>query len=318
MEGWKRWVPFVVLVLLVGFFGGAFFLTHDRQTKEVEVGASGLALVNEHLAAERTLEALGVPTESTYGLVELPPYDHLVVLFDSNKVMREPIAEDLLDWVDYGGTLVHVRPDEPDTLSRAAGWARVENPWGQGQSCGAGTLIVMDSGAWLDNEHLEEGDNAARLWSMGRSHPGALFIIRGERPGVFTLLWRNAWMLCVSVLLLSLAWLKAISGRFGPLVPDPVPVRRSLMEHVEGAGRFLWRHGKHEALVASARASLMGRLEVHLPGLEQVEAERRHELIARHTRVPLTDVRHALAGPARTRRQFTRAMRELQTMWRAL
>ncbi len=317
MDRIKRWLPLILVLTLSAFFAGAFVFTHDRVDKEIEVGPSGLARVNPYLAAEWTLEELGVPTESTFGLVELPPRDHLVVLLDTNSAMRAPIADELLDWVDYGGTLVHLRPDEPDTLSRAIGWDLVSSAWGDGQAYGAGTIIMMESGGWLTNEYLGDHDNAERLWSMGRAHVGAVFIIRGETPGVFTLLWRNAWMLCVSVVLLALAWLWAVSGRFGPLLPDPVPVRRSLLEHIEGAGAFLWRHHQQKNLMESARRALLARLEVHLPGVLEMDAEQQHLLIAEQTGVSATDVRNALAGPARSRRQFTRRMRELQMMWRA-
>lgn len=314
MDRLKRFAPLAMVLLVAAFFASSFFYTHDREMKEVEVGPSGLAVVNPWLAAERTLTELGVPTTSTYGLTEVPPQDYLVVVLDDNGAMREPLADELLEWVDYGGTLVYVTPDKPDSLSEADGWAPISHPWGVGDQYGAGVLVEMDGGAWMNSKHLLEGDNAARLWSGAQRHTGALFIIRGEAEGIFSLLWKNAWMLCTSVLVLTAAWLLAISGRFGPLLPDPVPVRRSLLEHVSGAGRFLARNGQQHLLAESARRSVLERLEVRIPGLGDASPEDQQQLVSTHTRVSVADVRHALALPARSRRQFTRTMKELQRL----
>lgn len=315
MDDVKRWLPFALVVLFTAFVAGAFFYTHDREMKEVEVGPSGLASVNPWLAAERTLTELGVPTTSTYGLVELPPQDHLIVVLDRTGAMREPMADDLLEWVDYGGTLVYVTPDSPDTLATAETWGDTEHLWGEARWYGAGVLVEMESAAWMRSKHLPEGDNASRLLAGAWDHEGALFIIRGESPGIFTLLWRHAWMLCFSVLVLGLAWIRAVSGRFGPRVPDPVPTRRSLLEHVLAAGRFLARHGHQEELVDSARRATLERLEVRIPGLGEVASEAQAELVSARTQVPKAEVMQALSGPARSRRQFTRTMNQLQRIW---
>jgi hypothetical protein len=98
------------------------------------------------------------------------------------------------------------------------------------------------------------------------------------------------------------------------LLPDPVPVRRSLLEHVSGAGRFLARNGQQELLAESARRSVLERLEVRIPGLGEVSPDDQHQLVSTHTRVSVADVRQALSLPARSRRQFTRTMKELQRL----
>jgi hypothetical protein len=72
---------------------------------------------------------------------------------------------------------------------------------------------------------------------------------------------RDAWPVLAAAALLLVLWLARIIPRFGPLVPDAPPVRRSLLEHVVASGRFLWSRGAGAELVeaVSERAARTAR-----------------------------------------------------------
>lgn len=106
-DGLVAVVGFVALMLLVG---GAtwFFTTHEQVTEEEEVGLHGLAAINDYLAAERTLEALGIPADTWYVLSEPPDYGDTVVVLSTDPEERERIHSRLDGWAWDGGHVVAV------------------------------------------------------------------------------------------------------------------------------------------------------------------------------------------------------------------
>ena len=75
-----------------------------------------------------------------------------------------------------------------------------------------------------------------------------------------------AWPVLVSMacLLVLILWVSCL--RFGPIIPDPMPPRRRLLEHIEASGRFLWRYRQSKDLLHAVQASLLKNLEYRHPG----------------------------------------------------
>lgn len=92
----------VLVVALVALFLRYF----ERVEDEVEVPPGPAARANDFLAAERLLNALGLPAESVRGPVRRPPLDHVVVLATPRRTLGEDRARWLLDWVADGGHLI--------------------------------------------------------------------------------------------------------------------------------------------------------------------------------------------------------------------
>lgn len=111
----------VVVVLCLGLLVG-FFTTHESVETEEEVGYHGLARINPFLAAERTLDTLGIPTETWYAMGEEPEHSATVLVLTEDLEERERIHARLQDWVWWGGHVVVVAvPDAEDPFMNAAG-----------------------------------------------------------------------------------------------------------------------------------------------------------------------------------------------------
>ncbi len=111
----------VLLLLGLGALVG-FFTTHEAIEKEEEVGYHGLARINPFLAAERTLDTLGIPTQTWYALGEEPEHSATVLVLSEDVEERKRIHERLQDWIWWGGHVVAVGvSDAEDPFMNAAG-----------------------------------------------------------------------------------------------------------------------------------------------------------------------------------------------------
>ena len=233
----------------------------------------------------------------------------------------EPCAE----WVSSGTSILHssgkVRVLEGMTPCLAEGlqaleiWEGLGQPWGGRFAFGAGEIVAVGSLDFLENDQLGQGDHALLAWDLLQVEGGppseVLLVRSGEGRGLASLLIRFAGPLAFSLLVLGLvgAWRGAI--RSGPVLPDPSPVRRDLMEHVRASGDLLWGAGLQAALLGPARAAVrrrLGSLGVELDDEAVVAA-----LVDRGLD-PLT-ARVAMIDPARGPDSFLLAMRTLQSLW---
>jgi hypothetical protein len=121
---------------------------------------------------------------------------------------------------------------------------------------GNGTITVVPSFAFLLNSSIGKNDHAEFGWllaSHGVAAPRVLLFLRFESLPLTEWIWREAWTVVIAAALFLLAWLSRVIPRFGPLVPDAPPERRSLAEHIIASGRFLWSRGQRRYLVAAVR-----------------------------------------------------------------
>jgi hypothetical protein len=124
---------------------------------------------------------------------------------------------------------------------------------------GQGSLTILASAGFLTNGSLGDEDHALLAWLLA-SEAGAgrpvTIVARDDAPGLPAVLWRAWPEAMVGALCLLAAFLWRGAARFGPVSPAGDPPRRSLREHVEATGRFLWRTGRADALLAASRQSL--------------------------------------------------------------
>ncbi len=171
---------------------------------------------------------------------------------------------------------------------------------------GAGLITRLPSGWFARNEQLDAPGHGAALWAAlqrdGAPPAGVIMVVRGEAPSLSRLILETAWRLLIDLALTFAAWVAA-QRRFGPPIPPPAPSRRRLMEHVEASGRFLWRRGEVEALLAPARRAALARWPDADP-----------DAVAASSGLSADAVREALAPTHRDRRVFTRVARTLQNL----
>ena len=174
---------------------------------------------------------------------------------------------------------------------------------------GSGEFIVFGPRWILTNKSLPVHDHAQVLIDAARLQRGdALLIPSPSRAEpLLALLWRLAApaivFLAIAVLLLVLRDLP----RFGPPLPVPVPIRRSLAEQIRANARFAWRTRKLGPLRAAVRRSLDEAARRQVAGFAALNERQRASALAATTGVDPAAMSAALtlqaAGDARVQRR---------------
>jgi hypothetical protein len=161
---------------------------------------------------------------------------------------------------------------------------------------GAGAAWLCPSLACLDNVRIRDLDHPDFLCAVAALRPaGHVWIILQLEPdSLWTWLRRRAWPALAALAALLLAGLWAATPRFGPLQADPGLGRRSLLEHLDACGRYLWRQDRGQTLVAAARAAFIRHLDQARPGWERLAPEALAERLAQRAGLPEAQVRRAL------------------------
>jgi uncharacterized protein DUF4350 len=186
----------------------------------------------------------------------------------------------------------------------------------------SGSVTVVASLDFLRNEEIGDLDHARLLWRLVRvpTVPAGVWLIRGaESAPLIAILWRHGWMPIVSSTLLLAAWVSRKAIRFGPMLAAPRAGSRSLMEHLDAVGAFLWRRGRQEVLLESTRAAFGRALAARRPFLAGLPVAARSTALAAGAGVPRKDILSALAAPCpEDPDRFARAIGTLETLRRSL
>lgn len=180
---------------------------------------------------------------------------------------------------------------------------------------GAGRVAFL-SRNYFGNAQLEWYDHAGLLLALVNLRPGArevIFIRHLEMPHWTEALWWNFkhGIIGTACFLGLLSWLAL--RRFGPLLPEPDRERRSLIEHIDASGRWLWdAPGGRDLLLTDVRNNVVRLLGRRRPELPAMPPAARAEAIARDTQLPYAEVAAALFEPAaRMPAGFTRQIQTL-------
>jgi len=223
----------------------------------------------------------------------------------------EPLAVDFDNWIHFTGAQADDRVIQSDARTHLVH-----------RHLGEGGITLLGPMQFINNWYIGDHDHAEFLWHLVHLQhvPSQVWLVRfDEMPGLPVWLWRHAPALILSLGLLFLAWLLAAGQRFGPLVPVPPPTRRRLLEHIEAAGHYLWRHDRRQALVDDVRQALDARLcRVH-PGWAELPVEERQQHLARLTGLPPAEIHELLHRRDHSQAQdFTRLIRTLETIRKQL
>ena len=131
-------IPLLALLLIpIGVFW--FLNTFEREEYDKYLESSPEAYTNSLLAAERFLNKVGIKATSQSGmelLTTLPPTEDALVIRFMPAMLSEPVANNLLAWIEAGGHLLVVPPfetsDHPGAVDLleviGAGYVEEERP----------------------------------------------------------------------------------------------------------------------------------------------------------------------------------------------
>lgn len=149
---------------------------------------------------------------------------------------------------------------------------------------GDGRVTVLTDLTIFSNERLVEADHADFLWELAVRHlgDGKVWLQYSHRvPSLLALLFHHGWMLVLGLSLALVAWLWQRGLRFGPMVVPFGTGRRSLLDHIQASGRFLWRHNLAPVLLAAVRRRSQRRLVRRISGWRSLGDEARAVQAAR-------------------------------------
>ena len=155
--------------------------------------------------------------------------------------------------------------------------------------------VTMVNGVPFNFREILQGDNAALLVAAMqlRKNDEVHFLSEDEHPSMLSLMWFLGWPIVLLALGLIALALWRNSVRFGPLVAQPDPARRSLAEQIRGTGLFVVRFGGGKALHAAAVRALNEAAGRRIGAYSRLSATERIEAVAR-----LTGADAGALGPA--------------------
>lgn len=192
---------------------------------------------------------------------------------------------------------------------------------------GRGLVTILSEPTLWETDNLRQHGHGRFLQQVARlrtnptgAFPTQAMIVRGDSPPtLLSLLWHVAWPLILTLLVWLVVWLYTRTRRFGPVLPVPTLDRRRLGEHLEAAGRFLWRHRAQSSLIEPVREALLDRLRRRRPDWVHLPRDAQVDVLAEQADVPPREVEDALFGPApRSPDRFTRSVTLLEILRRSL
>ena len=183
---------------------------------------------------------------------------------------------------------------------------------------GSGRVVFLAQN-YFDNGQLPWYDNAELLLglaALNRHSQNVLIVRHLDMPTWYEALWWHfkPGIVSAGIGLALLFWLAV--RRFGPLLPEPDQERRSLIEHIDASGRWLWKvPGGRNILLDAVRSSTEKTLTRRVPELLRLSPAERAAELAQRCRLPKADVARALLEPASTHPfDFTRQIQTLQQL----
>jgi hypothetical protein len=121
---------------------------------------------------------------------------------------------------------------------------------------GQGHVTALGAYGLTGNHGVFLGDHARAMMGALDVQPGHViwFVVDERREALLAWLWHRAGpALALATLAAALAlWRGAL--RFGPLLPQPLPARRSVAEQIRGTAAFIVEHDGQSLLAASREA----------------------------------------------------------------
>ena len=218
------------------------------------------------------------------------------------------------------------RPLGVEVASRGLGATKRAPQWSAPQlEPGAGLLhfseghgqvtVVQGLHSLGSNWFIGKHDHAELIWTLLERHQPQGPITLATRlavPSLWEWSWEAGWAALVSGCVLIALWLWRVVPRFGGLLPEAPPVRRSLAEHLAAIGRFVWREYGFEHWLGVSRKAVMHRLSRRHPALAAASPAQMARALAGMGAAPASEVSFALWGQVRTTAEFTAALATLQ------
>lgn len=156
---------------------------------------------------------------------------------------------------------------------------------------GQGLISLAATLEFAENHQIDKVDHAEFFWWLLHSHQANFkqvwLVNQDTLPGLSTLLMQYAWPVLLMSAFLLLASFWALIPRFGAFIPEPIPERRRILEHIKTSGQFMWKRpteGKQQ-LLESTRQAIRQAARAQLPGWQWLGVDQQTEQLAQHLKL---------------------------------
>jgi hypothetical protein len=218
-----------------------------------------------------------------------------------------------IDGIATGTTLTLCKPPREFGLvsNRRPAWS-LANEFGVQVlrvTIGHGSVTVIPRYSLIANKNLLRHDHAEIFITAAHLTRGdALYIVNvAGAEALISIIWRRAAAALVFFGLAILCIVLRELPRFGPLLPTPAMVRRSLAEQIRANAAFAWRTRKLAALRASVSRALDETAKKRIAAYNSLDVRKRGDAIAAWAGTDSKTLNSAMTEDARGTPQVQRA-----------
>jgi hypothetical protein len=124
---------------------------------------------------------------------------------------------------------------------------------------GQGWVTLLSEIDFMTNYRIDKYDHAAFLYTLvhiDNSHRKLWIVQNDDSPSLLAIIFDKYKPAVLVFMVFILSWIWYASRRFGPVAPNPQPVRRSMSEHIVSTGHFQWRNKNKVELLNSVQKAL--------------------------------------------------------------
>lgn len=159
---------------------------------------------------------------------------------------------------------------------------------------GEGRVTLVNDLGFIDNRLIGDHEHAYFLYLLAGQRGKTWLLYSPRTASLVEIIWQQANLLVITLLLLGLAWLRRGNLRIGPLIPPPPGASRDLAEHIEALGRFEQRHGLLRHRLETTQAIVERRWLHRHPQLDTMDKPARAAWIAQRLAIDPQQVEQVL------------------------
>jgi len=99
-------------------------------------------------------------------------------------------------------------------------------------------------------------------------------------PSLFVQIWRTGYEFVIAGLIAILLWIWHVGTRVVPYRHPDITQRRSVLEHLEARGDYLWKNAEYDAVLRPLREDILMRCKLKIPSFYDAGQEARFKLIS--------------------------------------
>ncbi len=169
------------------------------------------------------------------------------------------------------------------------------------RSYGKGLISVITTFDLFDNFRIENEDHArylSTITAMHAQHAQVVWLLHDtSMPPLWKLILNHAMpVVCVAIGTL-LIWMLSGAFRFGPIIRQPEPAQRQLLEHIDAAGHFHWQRSPRK-LYANTQTALHTKIAKNYPQWLHNNDAAKYQLLTKELHLTQRTSNLVLAKPA--------------------